>query len=331
MVSQCKFFILTILMMFLVAACRAQPVTPAETAPETTIAELKLVTLNQGQKLKVVATTNLVADLVKNVGGDAIDLTPLLPLGADPHTFTPTPADLTKVAEAHVIFVNGFGLELFLDEMMKNAGGQAAVVALSTGLKPRQMAAAEAGHTETEDEEHHDGVDPHTWTTPVNATVFVRNIEQALSALDPAQAQTYQTNMLKYTGDLVDLDSWIKAQIDQLPPDNRRLVTDHKSLGYYADRYGLKLVGAVLPSVTTGAEPSAQQLAELETTIKTYQVKAIFVDTTVNPALSQRVADDTGIKLVPLYSGSLGEPGGEAGTYLDYIRYNTTAIVNGLK
>ncbi len=330
MVARAKFFILAILTMLLVAACSAQPATPTtagQPVQETTIAELRPVTLNQGQKLKVVATTSFVADMVKNVGGDKIDLTPLLPLGADPHTFSPTPADLTKVAEAHVIFVNGFGLEIFLDEMLKNAGGQAAAVALSTGLKPRPIAAAEAGHQD----EHFTGVDPHTWTTPANATVFVRNIEQALSALDPANTKTYQANMMKYTVELVDLDNWVKAQIDQLPPDKRRLVTDHESLGYYADRYGLELVGAVIPSVSTGSEPSAQQLAALEAAIKKYQVKAIFVDTTVNPALAQRVADDTGLKLVQLYSGSLSDPGGEAGTYLAYIRYNTTAIVNGLK
>ena len=282
-----------------------------------TAVPLDEVSLGEGEKLKVIATTSIVADVVKNVGGDKIALTVLLPVGTDPHTFNPAPADLAAVADAHVVFANGMGLEEFLDEMIKNAGGEASVVYVSYGVKPRQLGEGEA--------------DPHTWTTPTNVMMFVRNIELTLSLLDPANAGAYKANAEVYQAQLAELDAWVKEQIETIPPENRKLVTDHTTFGYYADRYGLKQVGAVIPAVSTGTEPSAKELAELESTIEKYDVKAVFVGASVNPSLSERVANDTGVKLVTLYTGSLGTKGSGAETYLDYIRYNTEAIVEALK
>lgn len=318
-----------------------EPEQDLESAPE-----LAAVPLNAGEKLKVVATTSIVADIVSKVGGDMIELSLLLPIGADPHTFDPTPRDLATVADAHVIFANGFGLEAFLDEMIKNAGSEAVVVHVSHGIEARQLGkGGEHEHernTEMEEQEHEagqaaghshhlEGVDPHTWTSPANAMVFVYNIEQALSTLDPANAETYEAKAEAYEAELEELDAWVKAQIESIPAENRKLVTDHTTFGYYADRYGLEQVGAVIPAFSTAAEPSAQALAELEDTISKYQVKAIFVGNTVNPSLVERVAADTGTQLVTLYTGSLGTAGSGVEHYLDYIRYNTKAIVEALK
>jgi ABC-type Zn uptake system ZnuABC Zn-binding protein ZnuA len=332
--------------------------------------ELAPVNLAAGEKLQVVATTSIVADMVRQVGGDLIDLTRLLPLGTDPHTFEPTPRDLATVADAHVVFANGMGLEEFLDDMIDNAGGEAAVVYLSEGIDTRQFGTGEAhehdgegeAHEqegeevqlegeahEQEEPQHHDekhehetaeqeeeyhpqeGVDPHTWTTPANAVVFVHNIEQALSALDPANAARYAAKAEAYKAELEALDEWVKAQIETIPPENRELVTDHTIFGYYADRYGLEQIGAVIPSFSTSAEPSASELAELQDAIKNYDVKTIFVGTSVNPGLSQRLAEDTGTELLTLYTGSLGVEGSGVESYLDYIKYNTNTIVEGLK
>ncbi|MFN8457740.1 MAG: metal ABC transporter substrate-binding protein [Anaerolineae bacterium] len=300
----------------------------AHTSVETS--ELAAVSLKPGEKLKVVATNSIVADMVKNVGGDLIDLSYLLPLGSDPHSFQATPQDVAKVAAAHVLFANGMGLEEFLSELIKNAGGQTAAVSLSEGVETRQMSAAEMA-AEGEHQAEHAGVDPHTWTTPANAIIFVENIKKALSTLDPANAATYKANAEKYQGQLKELDTWIKAQIETIPADNRKLVTDHAIFGYYADRYGLEQVGAVIPSFSTSAEPSAQELAALEKVIKEQGVKAIFVGNTVNPGLEQRVADDVGLKLMTLFTESLGPEGSGAETYLNYTRYNTKAIVEALK
>ncbi|MEW5959307.1 MAG: zinc ABC transporter substrate-binding protein [Chloroflexota bacterium] len=302
---------------------------------EAEATELAPIDLADGQKLKVVATTSIVADLVKNVGGDLIELQVLLPIGTDPHSFEPTPGDLATIAEAHLIFANGMGLEEFLNEMLKNAGGGAALVEVSNGIEPRQMSQAEAqAHEAEEEEEHadeHEGADPHTWTTPNNALIFVHNIEHALSALDPANAKTYADHATTYEAELEQLDAWVKTQIQTIPAENRELVTDHTIFGYYADRYGLTQIGAIIPSFSTTAEQSAQELAGLEEIIKQQGVKAVFVGNTVNPGLEQRVAEDTGTKLVQLYSDSLGPEGSGVETYVDYIKYNTHTIVDSLK
>lgn len=323
---------------------------------DVTTSELAAVSLEPGEKLKVMATNSIVANMVKNVGGDLIDLSYLLPVGSDPHSFQATPQDIAQVAAAHVLFANGLGLEEFLSELITNAGGQVALVSLSEGVETRRMGEAEMAADEhggvehapggeyqagKEPEEHvgddgehahaHSGTDPHTWTTPANAIVFVQNVEKALSILDPANAATYKANTEQYQGQLKELDGWIKAQIETIPAENRKLVTDHTVFGYYADRYGLEQVGAVIPSLSTAAESSAQELAALEEVIKEQGVKAIFVGNTVNPALEQRVAEDTGLKLVTLFTESLGPEGSGVETYLDYTRYNTNAIVEALK
>jgi len=320
---------------------------------EASFAELTPVPLGSAEKLKVVATTNIIGDIVKNVGGNRIDLTVMLPAGADPHTFNPTPGDAATVADAHVIFINGLNLEEFMAGLIGNAGGQAVVIPVSTGVETREFGEAHEhsegdmethGHEEDEPEDeegheheegeadsHQDGADPHIWTTPVNGIIMAHNIKQALSKLDPANAETYAANAEAYKAELEALDTWIKSQVATIPAEKRKLVTDHETFGYYADRYGFEIIGAVIPAASTNAEPSAQEMAQLQKTIAETEAKAVFVGTTVSPVLAERLAEDSGIQLVPLYSDSLGEPGSGAETYLDYLRYNTNAIVGALK
>lgn len=286
-------------------------------------------------KLNVVATTTLVGDVVRQVGGDAIQLTVLLPAGVDPHRFEPTPQDAARLAEADLIVANGAGLEEFLDRLLESAAGDAMVIYASEGIA--LMESVEEHHDEGEEahegeEEHsHESGDPHVWMDPNLVQVWVDNIEQALSKQDPANNSIYKENAEAYRKQLTDLDAWARQQVEQVPPANRRLVTDHKSLGYFAARYGFEQVGAVIPSVTSLAESSAQELAALEDAIRTQGVKAVFVGVSVNPSLAQRIAEDTGVQLVPIYTGSLSESDGPAGSYLDFMRYNVRAIVNALK
>jgi ABC-type Zn uptake system ZnuABC Zn-binding protein ZnuA len=292
------------------------------------VADLEPVTLESGQKLRVVATTTIIGDLVRQVGGDMIDLRVMMPLGADTHSFNPTPQDAAAITEADVVFINGLHLEEFLGELIDNAGGQAVVVAVSAGVETRQSTEL---HEAENGEDTAESQDPHVWLNPINAQVMIHNIEVALSALDPANAKTYQAKAERYQSQLTELDDWVMAEIESIPAGNRKLVTDHDAFGYYADRYGLEIVGAVIPAYGAGAEPSAQELAALEDTIRRLEVKAIFVGTTVNPALAERMVQDLGIKLVPLYTESLGGPDSGAESYLDYFRYNTNAITTALK
>lgn len=304
---------------------------PQETEHEHAMPELAAVTLGEGEKLSVVATTNIVGDVVGRVGGDKIVLKVLMSPGVDPHTYVPTPSDTAAIHDAHVVFANGAGLEADLEEVFENAGGDAAQVHVSRGLDFRPAPGGDE-HDEAEAEGDHDhgNVDPHVWFSVPNVIHWVENIEHALSALDPDNAENYETKAQAYIHDLEELDAWVKGQVSTIPEANRKFVTNHPAFGYFADRYGLEQVGAVYP-VSPSAEPSAQDIAALQEAIREYGVPAVFAESTVNPRLAEQVARDTGIALVPLYTGSLGGPGSGIESYIDLIRYDVTAIVNALK
>ncbi len=284
---------------------------------------------DQREKLRVVATTNIVGDVVSNVGGRQIELTTLMGVGVDPHSYVPTPADTAAVHDAHVVFANGLGLEAFLDEMLKSAGGDAIQVYVSEGLALR---AAAGGQTDTHEEAGHEdeGIDSHVWLDVQNVLHWVETIEQTLGTLDPANATAYKANADAYRHDLEELDARIVEQVATIPEAHRKLVTNHPAFGYFADRYGLEQVGAVYP-ISPSSEPSAQELAALEDTIRKYGVPAVFAESTVNAKLAEQVAQDTGIKLVPLYTGSLGGPGSGAESYIELMDYNANAIMEALK
>lgn len=331
------FVVLAFLFLFLFAAsgCRSTSMaTPEHADYVDEMPTLSPVSLGEGEKLQVVATTSIVADLVKNVGGDLIDLTLLVPLGTDPHTFEPTPQDAAAVADAHVVFVNGAGLEVFLEPLLESAGGsEAKVVPVSYGIELKSGGGEHEGTGTPEAGRQHEsgGFDPHTWFDPNNVMVWTRNTEHALSALDPDNSEVYAANAGAYEAKLQELDAWIREQVAQVPEANRRLVTDHTTFTYFVHRYGFEQISAVFPGYSTVAEPSAQDLAALQDAIREFGVKAVFVGLTVNPGLAQHVAQDTGIRLVFLYTGSLSEPGGPADDYLALMQYNVSAIVDALK
>jgi len=285
----------------------------------TPIASLRPASLGEGERLRVVATTNIVADVVAHVGGDAIELATLLPVGIDPHTYEPSPQDLTAIVRAHVILINGLGLEAFLATTLQDAGSSAAVVSLSEGIQPLSR------------EGQGGGVDPHVWLDPNNVAIWVDNAARALAALDPARAENYQANADGYRRSLEELDRWISSQVSLIPASARKLVADHDELGYFAARYGFEVVGAVVPAYSTSAEASAQEISRLEAAIRSQGVRCIFVRTGVNVALAQQVARDTGVPLVPLYTHSLSGPEGPAASYLRLMEYNVNAIVSALK
>lgn len=271
-------------------------------------------------KLNVVATNSILGDVVQTIGGDLINLTILIPVDTDPHSFEPAPQDAARVAEADVVFINGLNLEEFLQSLLSNAAGHAEVIAVSDGIQ-----------TIAGEEEEFADADPHVWMNPLNVKIWVDNITEALAAADPANADAYLANATAYKVQLDELEAWAQEQIAQIPVEQRLLVTDHDALGYFLDHYSFQLVGAVIPSYTTGSEPSARELADLENAIRQYDVKAIFVGVSVNPALAEQVAADTGVQLIPVYTESLGGANGPAATYLDMIRYDIEAIVGALK
>ena len=282
-----------------------------------------------GEKLRVVATTTIVGDIVHSIAGDWIDLHILIPPGVDEHSFQYTPEDVARVADADVVFMNGAGLETFMKPLVENAGQHARVISVSDGIALMQPANTTGGNTPSGEQSFTAG-DPHVWLDPNNTLVWTENIAAALAELDPQHAVDYQANAKGYQQNLAELDHWIQQQVAQISVANRQLVTDHEIFTYFANRYGFKQIGALIPSYSTAAEPSAQELAKIEDAIRQYGVKAIFVGNTVNPDLSKRVAMDTGVSLILIYTGSLTDSA-PAATYLDYMRYNVQAIVKALK
>lgn len=299
------------------------------------IPHLDAVPLSEGERLRVVATTSVVADVVSQVGGAHIDLTHLIPLGADSHAFEPTPRDVAMLADAHVIFINGAGLEQFLDTLLENVEG-VPVVPVSAGIEllPFELDDHNDDHADDDhhdDDHHHGEFDPHVWFDPNQVLVWVHNIEHALSDLDPQHAEIYEANAEAYEAELEALDDWIQDQVASVPEEERLLVTDHAFLTYFAAQYGFEQIGAVIPATTSVAEPSAQELAALQDAISQYPVPAIFVGHEVSSRVAEQIAADLGIDLVFIYSESLSDADGPAGSYLQFMRYNVNAIVDGLR
>ena len=267
----------------------------------------------------VLTTTTILADIARHVAGDQLVTESLLPFGADPHSYQPVPQDTKKINESKVLIINGADYERSLNSLLTNVGDKKELIEASTGLRLI---------TNPDNDKE---VDPHLWLDPNNVIVYVDNIRAGLTKFNPDSADEYQANARAYVTQLQELDAWINGQVAQIPPKRRVLVTNHDSLEYFADRYGFKIVGSVIPGFSSDASPSAEQMADLIDRIKLFEVPAVFLDTADNPALAQQIASETGVKMVTdLHLESLTE-GAPAGTYIDMMRYNVTKIVEALK
>ena len=278
-----------------------------------------------GDSLDVVAAESFLADIAQNVAGDRFTVDTLVPTGADPHAFEPAPKDLAKVAGADLVVVNGGGLEGPLLDTLKNAGGSATIVDASAGLTSRSPQPGEPplGTGET---------DPHFWLDPELVKTYVANLRDAFTEADPAGAAAYAANAAAYDEKLDALDAWIADQVAQVPQADRKLVMNHASHGYFADRYGFQVVGTVLPGAGTSESPTAQQLGELTRAIRDGGARAIFVETDENPELAEQIAAETGVSVVTdLLDHSLTPAGGQAPTYIDMMRFDARRIVEALK
>ena len=298
-----------------------------------------------GRKIAVVTTSNLLADWVRAVGQDRVEVFPLLPANADPHAFQPGGRDVARVADADLILSIGLSLEAgWLDDLVANAAQESSgLVAVGDHVNPidfvelldQEKSNGEHGqgdHQDEEDDHDHDALDPHFWFDPLRVKQAVSLIADQLSALDSKGATFYRDNAAAYNRELDALDGWIVEEVAKLPEERRLLVTSHDSFQYFALRYDFKIVGTIIPAATTETEPTAQELFHLIQTIEREGVPAVFAEKSHSQRLSKRIAEETGAQLIGgLYSGSLGEPGGEAGAYLDLMRYNVRTIVEALK
>ena len=275
-------------------------------------------------KIQILTTTTIIADVVVNVCENKANVECILPPGASPHGFEMVPRDMLKIDKANILFINGGGLEKFLEKVINRQDVKNKTISLSDHVK--FLHKTDLNH----ENDHHELSDPHVWLDPNNVILWVNEIESALCKKDSVNSTHYKKNAQAYRLELQQLDKWITNQFDTIYADQRKIVTDHRMLGYYANRYGLEQIGTILPGFSSLAEPSAREIARLQEEIRKLNVKAIMVGMNMNPALAVRITKDTGTKLVRFYGGSLSEKGGPADTYLKYMRFNTRAIVEAL-
>jgi zinc/manganese transport system substrate-binding protein len=288
-----------------------------------------------GDPLQVVASFSILGDLVRDVGGDAVQVTTLIGPGVDAHTYDPAPADLVVLEGADLVFENGLGFEPWLDRFYASAQPAARRIVVSEGITPR-AAGADAGAPRSEasgDAAEPGQFDPHVWQDVGNAIVMVENIRDALVAIDPDDAATYETNAAATITELKALDTWIREQVATLPAERRKLVTSHDTFGYFADAYGFEIIGTALGSLSTEAgDPSARDIALLISEIQAAGVPAIFAENVANPDLMASIAAEAGVELAPpLYSDALGPEGSPGETYEGMMRSNVTTIVEALR
>lgn len=264
----------------------------------------------------MVATMSVFADFAEQIGGEYIEVSSIVPVGGDPHTYEPTPSDAVRLAEADVVLDNGLGLSPWFEPLRTNVTGR--TVTLTDGI------ADEVRRTAGK-------LDPHMWMVPEYvARGYVTAIEEALAEAVPELRGEFAANAEAFRAELTELDAEISNAIATIPPAHRKIVTSHDAYSYFADWYGLQVVGTI-SGVSTEEEPSARALGDLIDRVRAEQVPAVFFETTINPALAERVARDAGVALAdPLYGDSVGPPGSGASDYTSMMRANVRAIVTAL-
>ena len=279
-------------------------------------------TNHAADKLPVLASFSILGDLVRVVGGDRVSVTTLVGPDEDAHVFEPKPQDAKNILQTRLLVTNGLGFEPWAQKLVQSAGYKGRSVVASQSVKPRPLP-AEKGHSHAE-------TDPHAWQDPTLVMVYVRNIAAALGQLDPANASSYQANSEAYIKELQALDAWAKEQFAAIPAAKRKVITSHDAFGYFGAHYQ---VGFLAPQgLSTEAEPSAKEVAQLIRQIQREKIKAVFVENMSNPKLLSQLSKDAGVTVGPeLYVDALSAPGGPADTYLRLMRHNVTQLVSGMK
>jgi zinc/manganese transport system substrate-binding protein len=276
------------------------------------------------EKLRLVASFSILADMARQIGGDRVEVTALVGANADAHVYAPTPADAKAVSEAKLILVNGLKFEGWIDRLLRSSGTKAAQVVATKGVSTIK---ASGGHSHGHKHGHsHDGeADPHAWQDVANAKIYAANIRDGLIAADPAGKAIYEANAAAYIAALDALDAEIRAGFANVPQAERKIITGHDAFAYFARAYGVRFISP--KGVSTEAEASARDVAAVIRQAKAEKVKAIFLENISNPALSEQIARETGAKMGGrLYSDALSEPSGPASTYIDMMRHNARMI-----
>jgi zinc/manganese transport system substrate-binding protein len=273
--------------------------------------------------LKVIASFSILGDFVKNVGGDRVEVGTLVGPNGNAHVYAPSPSDAKKAADAKLVFVNGLGFEGWLERRVKASGTKAPIVVATKGIKPRERA-GDPGY-----DHDHGRADPHAWQSVANAKIYVANIRDALTAVDPAGKDVYLANAAAYIARLDALEREVRDVIAKVPADRRRVITSHNAFGYFQDAYGVSFTAP--QGVSTEAEASAKEVAAIIAQIKKQKIAAVFLENVTDPRLVEQIARETGAKVGgTLYSDALTDEHGDATTYIDLIRHNLKRLAAAL-
>ncbi|MEA2759177.1 MAG: zinc/manganese transport system substrate-binding protein [Methylobacteriaceae bacterium] len=271
------------------------------------------------EKLKAVASFSILADLVKQVGGEHVDVTAIVGPDGDAHVFQPSPLDAKAVADAQLVVINGLGLEGWTARLIQSSGTKAPVVVASKGVRPLQGEGEEAGKA-----------DPHAWQSIANAKIYVANIRDGLMSADPADKADFEANAKSYLARLDQLEAEVKAAIASIPQRNRKIITTHDAFGYFARAYGMSFIAP--QGVSTETEPSAKDVAKIIRQIKAQRIPAVFLENISDDRLMQQIARETGARIGDkLYSDALSKPGAGAATYVDMMHNNVAAFMKALR
>ncbi len=291
-------------------------------------------------KLTVTATTTQVGDLVREVGGDAVSVNQILTPNSEAHDYEPRPRDIGAVADSKIVFTSGLGLDAWSAKLLKESGSKAEVVDLSSELPVSHPTGA--GQRQSDQEQGADDpvagqgpasgeIDPHWWHDLLNLEAATTVVETALILADPAAKDQISANAEAYRAEIRAVDEEIRACLEKVPAQKRLIVTDHDAVIYFTERYGVTSVGAVFPATSTQGQASAGEVAALEKLIREKQVEAIFPESSLNRALAERIASDTGASSeYTLYGDTLGAASSAEGTVLGAEAANAKAIVAGI-
>jgi zinc/manganese transport system substrate-binding protein len=270
--------------------------------------------LHAAERLNVVASFSILADFVRNVGGDRINLTTLVGPDSDVHVYTPAPGDAKRIAEAKLVIVNGLGLEGWLPRLVQSSGAKAQIVTASAGIAPLKLGSA---------------ADPHAWQSVPNARIYVTDIADALAAADPENADVFRAQAKAYLEKLETLDREIREAVAKIPPERRKVISTHDAFGYFAAEYGVQFVAPL--GVSTETEPSARDIADIIGQIKAQKIPAVFLENISDDRLIRRIAAETGAKVGgTLISDGLTGEKGPGPTYIDMVRHNIKALTSAL-
>lgn len=268
--------------------------------------------------LKVIASFSILGDLVKNIGGDKVDVTSIVGPNGDAHVYEPRPNDIKLISKADIVFTNGMGFEGWINRLIKASGFKGPVIVSTENIHPRLVFEGKLIE------------DPHAWHSISNIKIYIYNITKALKDLDPENANYYENNAKDYTEKLNDLDLEIRAAVDKIPPPKRKVITAHDAFGYFGNTYGIQFLAPI--GTNTESEARVKDIIGLIKQIKEYGVKTIFVENIANPRVIQQIARETGAKIgSELYSDALSKPGGPADSYTKMMSYNARLFIDAMR